>query len=93
MKQEMSRLIHKVKMNMNRNLHVRGCKEEGTIATAFEMRVQNDLDSYHLVQDGINLLPKLGASGATLKKMVQDKLIEHKQYIDKDGKDLPEIRN
>ena len=28
-------------------------------------------------------LPQLGASGATLKRMVQDKLIEHKLYIDK----------
>ncbi len=26
----------------NRNLHVRGYKEEGTITTAFDLRVQND---------------------------------------------------
>jgi xylulose-5-phosphate/fructose-6-phosphate phosphoketolase len=33
------RLIHR---RNNRNLHVRGYKEEGTITTAFDMRVQND---------------------------------------------------
>ena len=32
----------------NRNLHVRGYKEEGTIATAFDMRVQNNLHRFHL---------------------------------------------
>jgi xylulose-5-phosphate/fructose-6-phosphate phosphoketolase len=56
------------------------------------MTVLNDLDRFHLVQDVINRVPKLGVSGAALKRMVQDKLVEHKQYIDKYGQDLPEIR-
>ena len=31
--------------------------------------------------------------GNYLKQQMQDELIEHKQYIDRHGQDLPEIRN
>jgi len=41
----------------------------------------------------VNRLPHLGTKGAYLKQLMQDRLIEHKQYIDKHGRDLPEIRN
>jgi xylulose-5-phosphate/fructose-6-phosphate phosphoketolase len=77
----------------NRNLHVRGYKEEGTITTAFDMRVQNDLDRFHLVRDVVDNVPNLGSKGTYLKQVMADKLIEHKNYIDQHGEDLPEIRN
>jgi xylulose-5-phosphate/fructose-6-phosphate phosphoketolase len=88
-------LVHRLtyRRTNHDNMHVRGYKEEGTITTTFDMTVLNDLDRFHLVQDVINRVPQLGAGGATLKQMVQDKLIKHKQFINKHGEDMPEIRN
>jgi xylulose-5-phosphate/fructose-6-phosphate phosphoketolase len=77
----------------NRNMHVRGYVEEGTITTAFDIRVQNGLDRFHLVQDVVDNVPGLGGKGAYLKQAMRDKLIEHKIYIDQHGEDLPEIRD
>ncbi len=88
-------LVHQLtyRRNNHENMHVHGYKEEGTITTYFDMTVLNELDRFHLVLDAIKHLPQLGASGARLKKIVQDKLIEHKIYIDKNGLDMPEILN
>jgi xylulose-5-phosphate/fructose-6-phosphate phosphoketolase len=88
-------LIHRLtyRRRNHANLHVRGYKEEGTITTAFDMTVLNDLDRFHLVMDAINRLPQTGSRGVYLKQQLQDKLIEHKRYIDREGRDMPEIRN
>ena len=77
----------------NRRLHVRGYKEEGTITTAFDMRVQNEIDRFHLVQVVVDNMEHLGSKGAYLKQKMRDKLIEHKHFIDAHGEDLPEIRD
>jgi xylulose-5-phosphate/fructose-6-phosphate phosphoketolase len=88
-------LIHRLtyRRTNHPNLHVRGYKEEGTITTAFDMTVLNDLDRFHLVMDAIDRLPQTGAQGNLLKNQLQNKRVEHKQYINEHGVDLPEIRN
>jgi xylulose-5-phosphate/fructose-6-phosphate phosphoketolase len=88
-------LIHRLtyRRTNHNNFHVRGYKEEGTITTSFDMTVLNDLDRFHLVMDTIDRLPQAGDKGIYLKQKLKDKLVEHKQYIDKNGEDLPEIRN
>ena len=87
-------LIHRLtyRRTNHKNLHVRGYKEEGTITTAFDMAVLNDLDRFHLVMDTIDRLPQLGSKAAYVKQACRDKLIEHKEYICKYGDDMPEIR-
>ena len=87
-------LIHELTYRRhNKNLHVRGYKEEGTITTPFDMRVLNDIDRFDLVIDTVRRLPKLGNRGAYLVQKMNDKLVEHRQYIRDNGIDLPEVRN
>ena len=88
-------LIHRLtyRRTNHHNIHVRGYKEEGTITTPFDMTVLNDLDRFHLVMDTIDRLPQTGAAGLFLKQGLKDKLFEHRQYIQRYGEDMPEIRN
>jgi xylulose-5-phosphate/fructose-6-phosphate phosphoketolase len=55
------------------------------------MVVMNDLDRFHLVGDVVDRLPQLGSRAAYAKQAIQEKLLEHKQYIAKYGEDMPEI--
>jgi xylulose-5-phosphate/fructose-6-phosphate phosphoketolase len=88
-------LIHKLtyRRNNHTNIHVHGYREEGTVTTPFDMTVLNQLDRFHLVINCINRLPQTGATGTYVKQLYEDKLIEHRIYINKHGQDLPEIRN
>lgn len=86
-------LVHELTYRRNnKHLHVRGYKEEGAITTPFDMRVQNDIDRFHLVMDVVKRLPQLGNTASGLLQEMKDKLVEHRQYITSYGQDLPEVR-
>jgi len=88
-------LIHRLTYRRanHHNLHVRGYKEEGTTTTPFDMVVRNDLDRFHLVADVVDRAPRLTHRAAHIKLAMRDKLIEHRQYINRYGDDMPEIKN
>ena len=88
-------LIHRLTYRRanHSNFHVRGYKEEGTTTTPFDMAVVNDLDRFHLAQDVIDRVPELRSTGAYVKQEIRDKLIEHKQYVETYGEDMPEVRD
>jgi xylulose-5-phosphate/fructose-6-phosphate phosphoketolase len=87
-------LVHRLTYNRNNhhNFHVKGYKEEGTITTPFDMTVLNEMDRFHLVLDVIRRLPHLENDFTDLKQLMQDKLTFHRDYINENGEDMPEIR-
>lgn len=87
------KLVHELTYHRhnNRLMHVCGYREEGTITTPFDVRVQNNVDRFHLVRSALKRLPNLGNRGAYLFQKMNDKLVEHKQYIHDKGVDLPEV--
>lgn len=87
-------LIHQLTYNRtNKNMHVHGYQEEGTITTPFDMRVQNKIDRFNLVIDVLKYVPDLGNKSSQLIEWCKNKLIEHKEYIKEYGKDMDIILN
>ena len=87
-------LIHQLTYNRkNKNLHVHGYLEEGTITTPFDMRVQNKIDRFSLAKDALKYLDFLGDTRANAIEYCNNKIIEHNNYIKEYGKDMPEVQN
>lgn len=87
-------LIHELTYTRrNKNLHVFGYIEEGTITTPFDMRVQNKIDRFDLVKTAITILPQLGNKGSALFQKMNDLLVKHKNYIAEVGEDIPEVKD
>jgi xylulose-5-phosphate/fructose-6-phosphate phosphoketolase len=87
-------LIHRLtyRRTNHDNMHVRGYKEEGTTTTPFDMAVRNDLDRFHLAGDLIDRVPRLERVGGHFKQFLRDRLIEHREYVDQYGDDMPAIK-
>ena len=87
-------LIHQLTYKRhNKEMHVHGYIEEGTITTPFDMKVQNKIDRYHLVMDALKYLDNIGNKGSALIQLCKDKLVEHNEYIREYGIDMPDVRN
>lgn len=87
-------LIHELTyLRHNRNISVHGYLEEGTITTPFDMRVQNQVDRYHLVEDVIKHLPNQGSKEIYLIEKMKNKIIEHNLYIKENGEDMKEVKD
>ena len=86
-------LIHRLtyKRTNHRNFHVHGYQEEGSTTTPFDMTVRNRLDRFHLAQDAVQRIPRLGGRADHVLQKIRDMLITHKEYIERVGDDLPEI--
>jgi xylulose-5-phosphate/fructose-6-phosphate phosphoketolase len=88
-------LIHRLtyKRKNHENMHVRGFNEEGTTTTPFDMVVLNRLDRFHLAMDVIERVPGLGSKAAHVTQHFRENLIEHRNYVNENGEDMPEIQN
>ena len=85
------KFVHGLSMSRrNKNIEIHGYEEEGTITTAFDIRVQNKIDRYHLVKAVINKLSLNEKYKDVLDEM--DRLLDkHIKYIAKYGVDMPEV--
>lgn len=86
-------LIHQlVYKRENHNLHVHGYKEEGTITTTFDIRVQNEIDRFHIVIAALENIPRYEKTSQVLINWCNEMLEKHSSYIREYGEDLPYIR-
>ena len=72
-------LIHRLtyRRTNHDSIHVRGYRKEGTITTAFDVTVLNELDRFQFVMDAINRLPQMGNEGTYLKQKLQDNTLRY----------------
>jgi xylulose-5-phosphate/fructose-6-phosphate phosphoketolase len=88
-------LIHKLSYRRKNhdNIHVRGYKEKGSINTPLELAILNQIDRFDLAIDVIDRVSTLHSSGAHVKELLKNQIIESIDYAHTEGIDKAEIRN
>ena len=76
----------------NKNFHVHGYEEEGSITTAFDMRLRNKIDRFSLCSEVLALLPNSKGKDE-LEKYIATTLEKHYKHAKEVGIDLEEITN
>ena len=76
----------------NKNFYVHGYEEEGSITTAFDMRLRNKIDRFSLAKEALDLLPD-SKGKENLNAYITDILKRHYAYVKDVGIDLKEITN
>jgi xylulose-5-phosphate/fructose-6-phosphate phosphoketolase len=71
--------------------HVRGYREEGTTTTPFDMVVLNGMSRYHLAIEALRRARRPPANAAQLIEQCEQQLRRHRQYVEENLEDLPEI--
>jgi xylulose-5-phosphate/fructose-6-phosphate phosphoketolase len=87
--------IHQLiyKRSNPQRFHVRGYVEEGTTTTPFDMLVRNQTSRYHLVIEALRRAVGITPRTALIIDRYEEKLREHRQYIEAEGSDPPEIQD
>ena len=86
-------LIHKLTYRRcnQKNIHVRGYKEQGNINTPLELAIRNQIDRFNLAIDVIDRVPKIRVSGAHVKEWLKNQIIENSNYAYEYGIDKREF--
>ena len=73
--------------------HVRGCNEEGTTTTPFDMVVRNGMSRYDLCQVALRYALRTPSGAAELVVLCKTMLERHAAYVREHLEDMPEVRD
>jgi phosphoketolase len=87
-------LIHRLAYRRaNRQLHVRGYKEKGSINTPMELAINNQIDRFSLAIDVIDRVPRLRVAGAHAKERFLNAQIACRRHAHEHGVDDEAVTN